>query len=288
VAFDPFLYVAFIAGFVAGRLTRWRSPWVERATIGSVVVLLGLLGSSLHSVAPALLLNAVPVSLLFLGLIMGATLAVVSLLPHGVATGDRGDRAGGSRGRIVLVFAAALVLGYAGLGPLGLPASSWIEYVLYLLLALVAFDLQLHRADFARFWVPLGAALVGSTVAAGVMVALSVLPASAAFATAFGFGWYTLSGPLVAARLGPALGLVAFLTNFLRESTTMLSAPWLGSRLGGAGIAAAGGATSMDTTLYFANRFGERGAGGLALSTGLALTVLASAALPVILGLGGA
>jgi uncharacterized membrane protein YbjE (DUF340 family) len=39
----------------------------------------------------------------------------------------------------------------------------------------------------------------------------------------------------------------------------------------------------MDTTLYFVTRYGDRNAGGLALASGLILTVAASLVLPFVL-----
>ena len=48
----------------------------------------------------------------------------------------------------------------------------------------------------------------------------------------------------------------------------MVLAPWAGDRLKGEGLTALGGATAMDTTLYFITRYGDREAGSLALTSG--------------------
>ena len=63
----------------------------------------------------------------------------------------------------------------------------------------------------------------------------------------------------------------------------MLLSPVFGGRLRGEGLAAMGGATSMDTTLYFVTRYGDAEAGSLALASGLVLTVVASLVLPALL-----
>jgi uncharacterized membrane protein YbjE (DUF340 family) len=63
----------------------------------------------------------------------------------------------------------------------------------------------------------------------------------------------------------------------------MLLSPLLGRRLRGEGLASLGGATSMDTTLYFVVGYGDADAGSLALASGLVLTLLASLVLPAIL-----
>ena len=287
MGFDPFLYLALGFGLIAGRLITWRSPWVERATFGTIVVLLFLLGATLGSVSPSQILGAIPLAFAFLAMVAGLTLAFVWGLrrptPSPVPPQDARTR----RSRIVLVFAASVVAGYFTLGRLSLPWDTPLEWVLYALLFLVAFDLKLSWTELRHLWVPLSSA-VGAAVVTGTVMAFVVgVPASVAFATSLGFGWYTLAGPLVAAKAGAALGLVAFLANFLRESLTMVTAPQVGARLGGDGITALGGATSMDTTLYFSERYGGSGAGGVALATGLVLTITAGVVLPVLLSLPG-
>ncbi|HYK94063.1 MAG TPA: LysO family transporter [Thermoplasmata archaeon] len=288
MAVDPFLYVAFLLGFVAGRLVQRRSPWVERGTVATVIILLLLLGASLAVLPAAEVAAAIPPAVLFLTIVVALTLGVVYWLPRGRPTSVSRNPIPARRFPLELVFVAALVLGYGALGRFDLPWGTGIEWALYALLALVAFDLRLSWGGVRRVWVPLTAAVVGASGAAVIMTLLGVLSFPVSLATAFGFGWYTLSGPLVAAKVGPALGLVAFLTNFLRESVTMLSASRIGPRLGGAGVVALGGATSMDTTLYFANRYGESDAGALALATGLVLTISAGILLPALLSLPGA
>lgn len=64
-----------------------------------------------------------------------------------------------------------------------------------------------------------------------------------------GFGWYSLSGVLIADLGDPMLGAAAFLSNLLRETIAFLAVPALrftGRCESGIGIA---GATSMDVTL---------------------------------------
>jgi len=53
----------------------------------------------------------------------------------------------------------------------------------------------------------------------------------------------------------------------------------------GEGLTAMGGATAMDTTLWFVVRYGDPDSGGLALTSGLVLSVLASLLLPLVLAL---
>jgi uncharacterized membrane protein YbjE (DUF340 family) len=289
VAFDFFLYVALGAGYLAGRVVRARSPWVPRATLATVAVLVALLGASLDTVPDGTLLAEVPLAIGFVALILTITVAAFLALRRTPTA----PRAPGPvvpllrRASVSLGLLIALLAGFALGHVLPIPSTTAIPYVLYILLALVGFDLILTREGLRGVWVPLTAATVGAIGAAAVVVVVAGVPATAGFSTSLGFGFYSLAGPLVAARLGSALGLLAFLTNFLREQLTMLLAPYLGPRLRGAGLASLGGATAMDTTLYFVTRYGDERAGSLALATGIVLTVAASIVLPALLALPG-
>jgi len=285
VAFDPFLYVAFGLGLVAGRLVRRRSPWVTRATILTVVVLVGLLGASLNEVAVASLALMVPVALgfavLVLGLTAGIALVIARLRERSPPPTEVGS--GTERFPLSFVLVGAVLIGFAVGRLVSFPAGTGITWALYVLLALVAFDLPLQWGRVTTVWVPLTSAIVGAVVAGALFALFSGVALPVALGTALGFGFYTLTGPLVLARAGALLGLLAFLTNFLRENLTMVLAPVLGRRLRGEGLAALGGATSMDTTLFFVTRYGDRNAGSLALANGLVLTVLASLLVPLVL-----
>jgi uncharacterized membrane protein YbjE (DUF340 family) len=289
VAFDPFLYVAFLVGFAAGRLVRRRSPWVPGALVLTVVVLVGLLGASLSDVALGALAVTIPVAFGFVGLVLGLTAAVSLLLGHFRPAPTSAEPNAERRDRfpLSLVLVAAVIAGF-GIGRLvSVPTGTAIEWALYVLLALVAFDLPLSLRGLRSVWVPLTSAVAGALVAGVVFAAVSGVALTVSMATVLAFGWYTLAGPLVLARAGALLGLLAFLTNFLRENLTMVLSPVVGRRLGAEGLAALGGATSMDTTLYFVTRYGDRNAGSLALASGLILTVAASLILPAVLALPG-
>ncbi|HTT46317.1 MAG TPA: LysO family transporter [Thermoplasmata archaeon] len=285
MAFDPFLYVAFLIGLAAGRLVHRRTRWFPRALILTVIVLVGLLGASLNDASPGALAVMIPVALGFAGLVLAVTAAIALLLarlrpsPPAAATGAEPTE----RFPLSLILVGAVCTGYGVGHVVLLPTGTAIEWALYVLLALVAFDLPLMWSGLRSVWVPLTAAVVGALAAGAVFAAVSGVALPVAMATTLAFGWYTLAGPLVLARAGALLGLLAFLTNFLRENLTMVLSPVLGRRLRGEGLAALGGATSMDTTLYFVTRYGDRNAGSLSLASGLILTVAASLILPFVL-----
>lgn len=277
--FDVYLYVAFAVGVVAGRLTRWRSPWIDKATVTVVVALVFFLGVLLSRLSLGQLLGAIPLALGFVGLVLVATVGLSLVLPRRAARPGSGS-APRPVGPVVI---AALVIGDLAGHLVELPGPSAVTATLYLLLALVGFNLRFSWAALRTTGTPVVAAVVGSLAAAPVFSLATGFSFRAAFATALGFGFYSLTGPLVTTALGPVAGLVAFLTNFLRENLTMVTAPWLGQRVRAEGLAAMGGATAMDTTLYFVTAYGDAEAGTMALASGLTLTVLASLAIPVLL-----
>lgn len=288
MAIDPFLYIAFAGGFVAGRLTSWRSVWIERATLATIVGLVFVLGASLSGLTGWESLLTVPLAFAYALAILGLTSLVVLLLPRPSRTIASVPLRPPPRVHLGLLLAGVVVVGYLTGRWVPLPTGPLLSGFLYALLALVAFDLRLSRAALRSVGIPLAAACVGAVGAGLIAGWLTPLGPRAALATSLGFGWYTLAGPLVTARLGATLGLFAFLTNFLRENLTMVLAPVLGRRLRGEGLAALGGATAMDTTLYFVVRYGDPDAGSLALASGLVLTIAASLILPLLLGVPGA
>ncbi len=288
MAFDPFLYVALAGGYLAGRIVGWRSPWIPRATLATVGVLVGLLGASLATVGPGTLAGEIPLALAFVAILMVLTIAIGWAIDRPRArppTAPAPDAPSPPRFAVSVAFLAALAAGYAVGRFVAVPSDTLIPYVLYVLLALVGFDLVLRAAGLRRLWVPLTAAVLGALGAAALVAALAGISAPAALSTSLAFGFYSLAGPLVAARLGAALGLLAFLTNFLREQLTILLAPALGPRVRGPGLTALGGATAMDTTLFFVTRYGDEESASLALATGFVLTVAASLLLPALLTL---
>lgn len=287
VAFDPYLYLAFGMGLVAGWIVRPKSPWVPRATLVTIVVLVGLLGASLTGIAPGALLDTIPLALGLAFLILGLTAVFFLALAHLRAPRESPPVPGqrDERFPLSLGLLAALVGGYLLGRSITVPTESAIPLALYALLALVGFDLKFRWKRLPSVWVPLAAAVSGAVVAAIVFTLVARTAFPVALATTMAFGFYTLAGPLVAARAGALLGLLAFLTNFLREDLTMLLAPAAGPRLEGEGLAALGGATAMDTTLYFVTRYGDREAGSVAIASGLVLTIVASLVLPALLAL---
>lgn len=278
--------MAFLAGWIVGRFVPHRGRWVGRATLGCVALLLVLVGASFRTVPFDQLIVALPYAVLLVSLALPLTAFFAwALRPRRGVRSEHPPPPKPERAPSGLLLLAALLVGI-GLGRLvAAPTDVGITWALYALLALVAFGLDLHWAPLRRAWAPIVAAAGGAVVAATVVSLLDPWQAAPVFASSLAFGWYSLATPLVTTKAGAALGLFAFVTNFLRESATIVLAPQLGPRLGGEGLTAVGGATSMDTSLYFVVRYGDPDAGSLALASGFVLTAAASLLVPLVLSL---
>ncbi|MDA8443190.1 MAG: lysine exporter LysO family protein [Peptococcaceae bacterium] len=96
--------------------------------------------------------------------------------------------------------------------------------------------------------VPVGVAL-GSILGAVLGGLLVHLPFNESAAVGAGFGWYSLSGVLLAQIYTVKLGAIAFLSNVLRELLAVIMIPLLAKKMSPMVIVAPSGATAMDTTL---------------------------------------
>jgi uncharacterized membrane protein YbjE (DUF340 family) len=118
-------------------------------------------------------------------------------------------------------------------------------------------------------FVVLGSLLGG--LVGGLILRIDV---AGAMAVSAGYGWYTLSGPLIGQLFGTQLGTLGFVANFLRELLTITAIPLM-VKLDKYAPVASGGATTMDTTLPVIMRYCGGGMLITAFSNGLVLTLIA-------------
>ncbi|MGC8543304.1 MAG: lysine exporter LysO family protein [Vulcanisaeta sp.] len=122
--------------------------------------------------------------------------------------------------------------------------------------------------------------ILGSSISGLILHFILNIPLSASLGISMGMGWYSLAGPLLSVKFGPAIGTLAFLANFLREQLTYLLVPSMiiiGFR--DLSLVSIGGATSMDDTLPIYRLYmGEMG-GFIAFISGFAITMV----LPILL-----
>lgn len=89
-----------------------------------------------------------------------------------------------------------------------------------------------------------------------------------------GFGYYSLSSVIITGMHSAELGVIALLSNVMREIITLLFAPLFMKFFGKLAPIAAGGATSMDTTLPIITAVSGKEFALAALFHGILLTLL--------------
>ena len=112
--------------------------------------------------------------------------------------------------------------------------------------------------------------LIGGLVA-GLLLQISL---GGAMAVSSGYGWYTLSGPMMGQLMGDKWGTLGFLSNFFREILTITLIPLM-VRVDCLAPVASGGGTTMDTTLGLIVRYCGKETLILAFSNGFILSIIA-------------
>lgn len=183
------------------------------------------------------------------------------------------------------IAAASFLLGlFSGVLITGFPQLSWdpVAVVLYLLMFMVGMGtggdstvpavIKKHGIRLALL--PL--AIVAGTLAGNLTTAFlwQALPVRESLAVGAGFGYYSLSSLLLQELSGGEWAAIALLSNIFREIITLLAAPLLVKLAGPAAPPAAGGATSMDTTLAATLQYSGRAWTVPAIFSGVVLTVL--------------
>ncbi len=263
-----------VLGYVLGRRLGIRAhPHIFTGVVAALILIVASLAAGAFTSRG---LEVVLVSLAYAAATtLGSILATLPL--WGVGGGGGGGRA--ARG-FAAVAAASLVAGVS-LGAAGLkPPPSLIDPLLVILVFLAGLDLASHGPVRVEAWslaVPL-LSLAGSLAAAiPFYTALHLTPAIAA-----GMGWYTFTSPyLYAASHNPTLAAIALLANMAREQAAIILVPLLARRLPLPAAIAAGGVTTMDTTLpVYAAAYGPRGTIA-AVANGAILTILVPLVVPL-------
>jgi uncharacterized membrane protein YbjE (DUF340 family) len=183
---------------------------------------------------------------------------------------------------ILLFFAAGLLLGISERLPQSLIPSAGSNYALYLLMFLAGAGIGADRQswqlirliNFRIFLVP-GGIIVGTF--AGVSLSSLLIPSLTlreVLAVGSGFGYYSLSSIFISEIHSEALGVLALVSNMLREIFTLIFAPLLVKYFGKLAAIASGGATSMDTTLPVISKYSGKDYAIISLFSGIILTIL--------------
>jgi uncharacterized membrane protein YbjE (DUF340 family) len=192
---------------------------------------------------------------------------------------------------ILAFFALGVILGVTGKLPDLMIQTDFSMYALYFLMFLVGIGIGADKSSWSVirtmkikiFLVPLG--IIVGTFAGTALVSLFLpdLKLKEVLAVGAGFGYYSLSSLFITQLSGETLGVIALLSNIMREITTLLATPILVLYFGKLAGIASGGATSMDTTLPVITRYSGKEWSIISVFSGIVLTLLVPFLVTVIL-----
>ena len=188
-------------------------------------------------------------------------------------------------------FAAGILIGQIDGFPVYLAQDNMGMYLLYVLIILVGINIggdtkvfrKVLQVGWQTFLVPLFI-IIGTLVGIGLTgLLITDLSVMDSFAIGAGFGYYSLSSVIIRQMGGETLGVLALLTNIIREVSTILFTPAMIKIFGKLAPIASGGATAMDTTLpVIQKNLGSRYA-VIAVISGLVLSILVPIIVPLFL-----
>lgn len=192
---------------------------------------------------------------------------------------------------LLAVVVAGVIAGVAGPELRGFDYGAVTGWVLNALLFMVGMQFAQSglslKAAFARvdtILVP-AATAVGSLAGGALVAAIFSIGIGKGMALAAGFGWYSLSGVLIADLGDPALGSAAFLANMLREALALVLIPVLAASKRPYTAIGAGGATAMDVTLPLIEQCVGPAAVPVSFTSGALLSLLVPFLVPLVYAL---
>lgn len=192
---------------------------------------------------------------------------------------------------VLACLAAGVMCGVLSLMPKAILELNPTGYALYLLLFLVGVETgsnagvwRFARSQNLRMFLAPVSALIGTLLGVGAFSHFAFgVSLRESLAVGSGFGYYSLASVLTAQISGPTLGVVALLSNIMREMATLLTAPLLARYFGKLAPIASGGATAMDTTLATITKSVGAEFAVISVFSGIVLTVLAPVLITAIL-----
>lgn len=164
---------------------------------------------------------------------------------------------------VVGLFILGITCGFFGLLPQTLLTNNYSIYALCGLMMCVGMTLGHDKEIIKKFKSldPKMAALplmtITGTLAGCALISLFISNRSLTdcMAVGSGFGYYSLSSVFITQYKGAEMGTIALLSNIIREISALMLAPLFVRYFGKLAPIAAGGATSLDTTLPAVAKF---------------------------------
>ena len=192
---------------------------------------------------------------------------------------------------ILFFFVAGVLFGIYEFVPEAFSGDDMTTYVLYALLFLVGVGVGANKntlkilksASWRILLIPLSV-IIGTFL--GTLIYSFFDPnlnIRECWAVGAGYGYYSLSSVIIKEIAGETLGVIALLSNIIREILTLVFSPLLARAFGKLSPIAAGGATSMDTTLPIITKSIGVEYAAFSVFSGLVLTLLVPFLVPLIL-----
>ncbi len=192
---------------------------------------------------------------------------------------------------ILSFFILGLILGLTRFSPKVIMVTDFSMYVLYVLMFLVGIGIGADRSSWRiirkvniKIILVPGCVIVGSLL--GAMAVAWLLPTISikeSMAVGAGFGYYSLSSIFITQISGETLGVIALLSNILRELITLVATPIFVNYFGKLAGIASGGATAMDTTLPIITQYSGKEWAVISIFSGIVLTIVVPFLVPFIL-----
>lgn len=183
---------------------------------------------------------------------------------------------------ILAFFCGGLMLGYSDMLPASCSEHDLSIYALYLLMLLVGISIGLDKRSFQliskqkrRLIILPLLTIIGTLIGvAAVSQLTNGINLKESLAVGSGMGYYSLSSVIITELHNESLGVVALLSNIIREVITLLLAPLMVVWFGRLSPIVSAGATSMDTTLPVITATAGKEFALIALYHGMVLTIL--------------
>jgi uncharacterized membrane protein YbjE (DUF340 family) len=178
-------------------------------------------------------------------------------------------------------FSLGILIGASNIAPEWIISTDYSQYALYVLMFLVGVGIgsddkalqAIRTMNFKVLLIPI-TTILGTALGVAIIIPLiKGINIKEAMAVGAGYGYYSLSSIIIKELHSEWLGVVALLSNVIREVITLLLAPIFAIYFGKIAPICSGGATSMDTTLPIISKASGKDYAIASLIHGIILTV---------------
>ncbi len=193
---------------------------------------------------------------------------------------------------IISFFVLGIITSYFSILPEFLLNDNFSNYILYILMLFVGISIGLDKRAFKIIkqvklkilLVPLST-IVGTLLGVAIFsIFISDVSLKNSLAIGSGFGYYSISSILITKMSGETMGVIALVSNIIREIITLLLTPFFAKYFGKLAPISSGGATSMDTTLPIITRSVGKEYAMISIFHGTILTIIVPFLVTFILG----